>query len=210
MIKKIMNKAKEEKGNAVIILGLILIMVCLFVGGMLLDISKAHQMKSSYIDSATTAVQAGIRQQNSSGYLTAEAAAQAILVYENVARPSVIKPGYMSSCDNPRRVEINVYYMGDKFAKGAHKITINSSNVSPSDTIQNILTKAKLNGQSITPARKKYIEDGKYTGLEIELTESTPNVILPGATTISGLDGSNLKCQQLGIQAGASQYEEIR
>lgn len=210
MIKKIMNKAKEEKGNAVILLGLILIMVCLFVGGMLLDISKAQQMKSSYIDSATKAVQAGVSQQNSSGYLTAEAAAQAIIVYENVARPSVIKTGYMSSCDNPRNVEITVFYMGDKFAKGSHKVTINSSNVSPSDTIQNILTKAKLNGQAITPARKKYIEDGKYTGLEIELTESTPNVILPGATTISGLDGSNLKCQKIGIQAGASQYEEIR
>lgn len=206
MIKKIIKKSKEDKGNSVIVLGILLIMATLLVGGMLLDISKAYQMKSSYIDSARKATQAAIRHQNSAGFLKAEAAAEAILVYENIARPSVIKDGYMTSCDDNRNVVITIYFMEDGFTRGSHVVTINSNQVNESDTVDDIMGKMKINGAVASNQRRAAIEARRYTGVEMELNETTPNVILPGATTIAGLDADDLKCQTIGVKAGASQF----
>lgn len=200
MIKKFIKKSKEDKGNSIIVLGILLIMATLLVGGMLLDISKAYQMKSSYIDSARKATQAAVRHQNSAGFLKAEAAAEAILVYENVARPSVIKDGYMTSCDDNRNVLITIYFMEDEFTRGSHVVTINSNQVNESDTVDDIMGKMKINGAVAA------IEAKRYTGIEMELNETTPNVILPGATTIAGLNADDLKCQTIGVKAGASQF----
>lgn len=205
MIKKIIKKSKEDKGNSVIVLGILLIMATLLVGGMLLDISKAYQMKSSYIDSARKATQAAIRHQNSAGFLKAEAAAEAILVYENIARPSVIKDGYMTSCDDNRNVVITIYFMEDEFTRGSHVVTINSNQVNNSDTVDDIMGKMKING-AVASNQRAAIEAKRYTGIEMELNETTPNVILPGAVTISGLDPNDIKCQTIGVKAGASQF----
>lgn len=205
MIKKIIKKSKEDKGNSVIVLGILLIMATLLVGGMLLDISKAYQMKSSYIDSARKATQAAIRHQNSAGFLKAEAAAEAILVYENIARPSVIKDGYMTSCDDNRNVVITIYFMEDEFTRGSHVVTINSNQVNNTDTVDDIMGKMKING-AVASNQRAAIEAKRYTGIEMELNETTPNVILPGAVTISGLDPNDIKCQTIGVKAGASQF----
>lgn len=205
MIEKFIKKSKEDKGNSVIVLGILLIMATLLVGGMLLDISKAYQMKSSYIDSARKATQAAIRHQNSEGFLKAEAAAEAILVYENVARPSVIKDGYMTSCDDNRNVVITIYFMKDEFTRGSHVVTINSNQVNNSDTVDDIMGKMKING-AVASNQRAAIKAKKYTGIEMELNETTPNVILPGATTIAGLNADDLKCQTIGVKAGASQF----
>ena len=201
MINKFIEKSKKDGGNAAIVLGILLIMVTLLVGGMLLDISKAYQMKSSYVDSARKATQTAIRHQNTEGFLKAEAAAEAIRMYENVARPSVIRDGYMTSCEASRNVSITVYYMKDGFTRGTHSVTIDSNQISPSDSVDNIINKLGLSN-----AVRRNIEMARYTGIEMELNETTPNVILPGATTIAGLRGNDLKCQVIGIKAGASQF----
>lgn len=206
MFNYLKRKMKEDKGNAVIVLGFVLIMATLLVGGMLLDVSKAYQMKSSYHDSALKATQTAVRHQNSSGFLKAEAAAEAIRVYENVSRPSVIKEGYMSACSLPRNVKITVYFMKDEFTRGSHTITINSNQVNNHDSLDSILSKARVNGLTITNTRRNSIEAYKYTGIEMELYETTPNVLLPGALTISGSDGDDMRCQKIGVKAGASQY----
>ena len=52
MFTKLKQKIKNDKGNAVVVLGLMLIVVSLAVGGMMLDISKAYQFKSSYVEAA--------------------------------------------------------------------------------------------------------------------------------------------------------------
>lgn len=201
MINEFIKKAKKDNGNAVIVLGILLVMATLLVGGVLLDISKAYQMKSSYVDSARKATQTAIRHQNTEGFLKAEAAAEAIRMYENVARPSVIKDGYMTSCDENRNVSITVYYMKDGFTRGSHSVTINSNQISPGDTVDNIIHKLGLSNTV-----RRNIELAKYTGVEMELNENTPNVILPGATTIAGLNGNDLMCQVIGVKAGASQF----
>ena len=206
MVNKVIQKTKEDKGNAVIVLGILLVIATLLVGGMLLDISKAYQMKSSYIDSARKATQTAIKHQNSSGFLKAEAAAEAILVYENIARPSVIKDGYMTSCEDDRNVTITVYFMKDGFTRGDHVVTIDSNQVNESDNINNIIDKMKINDMPVSNQLRQAIESNKYTGIEMELNETTPNVILPGAVTISGLDPNDIKCQTIGVKAGASQF----
>lgn len=212
VINKIIKRSKEDKGNAVILLGLLLIMVTLLIGGMLLDISKAYQMKSAYVDSARKATQAAVSQQNSEGYLTAEAAVEAMRVYETVARPSVIKDGYMTQCKNEadpatgkRNVPITVYFMkrtSQGFVRGTHSITMNSRDIRTGDSLAILLNRA-----GVTNNTRKNIENSRYIGVEMELTESTPNVLLPRASAIAGTEsGVDLKCQMLGVKAGASQF----
>lgn len=195
----------EDKGNSIIVLGLMLIMATLIVGGMLLDVTKAYQMKSSYVDSARKATQTAIRHQNTEGYLMAEAAGEAFYFYEKVARPSIINEGYMSSCDTPRNVKLSVYFMDKDFNRGTHVATINSNQITTSDTYSSITSKMKVNGTTITPVLRSQIVNKKYKGVEMELTETTPNVILPGALTIAGLTKDDMKCQQIGVKSGASQ-----
>lgn len=205
MLKKIQKKIQEDNGNAVIVLGLMLIIATLLVGGMLLDVTKAHQMKNSYIDSARKATQTAIRHQNTEGYLIAEAAGEAFYFYEKLARPDIISDGYMSSCDDTRNIELSIYFMDENFERGSHVATIDSSQINNSDNYRSVTTKMRVNGQPLTPAIRAQIQNERYTGVEMELTESTPNVILPGATTLTGLDSENVRCQRIGVKAGASQ-----
>jgi len=210
MLSKVKGKISKDDGNAVIVLGIILIIAALLVGGMLLDISKAYQLKASYTESARKATQSGISQQNAGGYLKAEAAAEAVRVYETIARPASIKEGYMSSCSSNRNVLITITFMKEGFIPGSHVITINSNQVQdisdPNLSRQNIINKMRVNGQQMTASHRRAIENSQYTGIEMVLEESTPNVILPGATTLSGLDVDDLNCQKIGIKAGASQF----
>lgn len=214
MLNKIKQRSGKDDGNSIIILGIMLIMATLLIGGMLLDISKAFQMKSSYVDAARKAAQAGVREQNTQGFLKAEAAAEAIRVYENIARPSVIKDGYMSHCNKEsigRDVDITVYFMyggtnngyaDNTFVRGPHSITMNNKDVRPGDELSDLMTKLNLSYTT-----KIAIQDAKYKGIEIEVVEETPNVILPGASKISLTDNNiDFNCQLLGIREGASQY----
>lgn len=205
MINIIKKRMKEDSGNAVMVLGLILIIATLFVGGLLLDVTKAHQMKNSYVDSARKATQTAIRRQNTEGHLTIDAAGEAVYFYEKVARPSIIKDGYMSSCDENRNVQISIYFMDDNFNRGSHVATINSNQVYSSDNYKSIANKMRVNGNPLSSQLELDIQNAKYTGVEMELTETTPNVILPAAKKLSDITGEDSKCQKLGVKSGASQ-----
>ena len=206
----ISKRIKEDKGDAIIVLGILMIMVVLVIGAMLLDISKAFQMKSAYNDAAQKATQAAIMYTNSEGYLTAESIGETLRIYENVARPSTIKEGYMSFCPNEsdeRRVDIVITAMKDKdrFRPGKRYV-VNSSKIRPSDTADDIIRR-ELGFGRVGSRERKNFEDAKYIGIEMELYESTPNVILPSAAVIAGDDdGQSYDCQILGVRAGASQY----
>lgn len=205
MINIIKKRMKEDSGNAVMVLGLILIIATLFVGGLLLDVTKAHQMKNSYVDSARKATQTAIRRQNTEGHLTIDAAGEAVYFYEKVARPSIIKDGYMSSCDENRNVQISIYFMDDNFNRGSHVATISNNQVYNSDDYKSIANKMRVNGRPLSRQLELDIQNAKYTGVEMELTETTPNVILPTAKKLSDITGEDSKCQKLGIKSGASQ-----
>lgn len=202
------KKLKDDKGNAVMVLGIMLIIAVLAIGAMLLDISKAFQMKSAYNDAAQKAAQAAIMHTNQEGYLKAESIGEALNVYENIARPSTIKDGYMSFCSNTsnsRDVEIKIKAMKEDFRLGT-TYTVKSSRIRSSDTADDIIRR-ELGFGSIGSSARKNFENQKYVGIEIEMKESTPNIILPNTAVISGYnDGSNYKCQDLGVKAGASQY----
>ena len=197
----ITKKLKNDKGNAVIVLGIMLIVVVLTIGAMLLDITKAFQMKAAYNDAAQKAAQAAIMHTNQQGYLTANSIGEAVRVYENVARPATIKDGFMSSCDRPRSIDIKIYAMKDDFKRGQLYSIDDSSRVRISDTAEDITNRF------LSHIEINEFEGKKYTGIEIELQESTPNIILPNTSVIAGInDGKAYKCQELGIRAGASKY----
>ena len=80
MFRKIKDKTKNDDGNPMFVLGLMLIAVSLLVGGVMLDITKAYQFKTSYVEAAKKATQAGIRIQDSEGYLTSESIVETIRV----------------------------------------------------------------------------------------------------------------------------------
>lgn len=219
MLKKLYNRSKEDKGNGVLILGIMLIVSGLLIGGMMLDISKAYQLKATYVEAAKKATQAGIREQYSSGGLSEYAAAEAVRVYETVARPSVINDGYFSSCDGVDSGN------NKEFSNGIIKNPI----------IEIVFKDESVRGKDVTyrikrsdiPDVTKYdkVEDTQekilnrmdksgflrpsHTALEMRITESTPNVILPAAFSITkaGSDSvANITCQTLKIREGASTF----
>lgn len=192
------KRIKDDSGNGVVILGMLLIMSLLLVGGMMLDFTKAYQLKHAYVDSAKKATQSGVRYQDTKGYLTNLAGAEAVLSYETVMRPSVIGGGPLAYCGNAGRdVDITVTYKGEGFSSGP-KFDIKSSQVT--GDLKSIAAKMKI---------PENIENGGYTGLEMTVAEQTPNLVLPGALSINKISKSTvdkMKCQEIGVKAGASKF----
>lgn len=204
MFKKIKKRSKEDKGNAVIILGIMLIMALLLVGGLLLDVSKAYQLKSSYIDAARKATQAAVMEQRPDGYLRAEAAAAAILTYENITRPTVVnKDGYFSECEDYGENDVSLRIIFSKEGSGTSSLTVPRRNVSEYDTVASLTQKLGLaHGMN-----RDMVNNSRYTSIQLEVTEGTENVILPGTFSISQADeedAANMKCQQMEIGAKAN------
>lgn len=209
MINRIKQRSKEDKGNAVIILGLMLIMALLLVGGLLLDVSKAHQLKSSYIDSAKKATQTAIMEQTPDGYLKPTAAGAAILTYEKVNRPAIfgkendVDEGYFSRCEDygDNEVKLKATFVRDNGTSG-HSFVITRAGASSYNTAGTLTSRL-----GITNSIGRDIVNQKYTSIRLEVTEGTENVLLPGAFAITQADSEtavNMKCQQLDIAARAN------
>lgn len=205
MLKRIVRRSKEDNGNAVIILGLMLIMALLLVGGLLLDVSKAYQMKSSYIDAAKKATQTAIMEQSSDGFLRPESAGLLISTYENVTRPSVVnRDGYFSKCENyqDKDVSLEVWFTDEAGNSKRAGNPILRSNINHNDSTRQIIDKMGIIG-----ATKNKIINQKNTGITLKVTEGTENVILPGAFSITQSDtesATNMKCQKMEIAAKAN------
>lgn len=206
VISRIYKRVKSDSGDAVIVLGIMLMIVTIVIGGMLLDISKAFQLKSSYIEAAQKAAQAAIRYQNSEGFLEAEAAAEALRVYETVSKPSVIKEGYMSACKSASNSgEQIVPKINITFTEGSSSdysiVSIDSSLVNDGDEVDDILSKINYDSSKI--------KNGEFKGIKMEFYESTPNIILPKSSIIlTGRDdgAESVNCQQLGIRVKATVF----
>lgn len=197
-MSKMFNRRKSsDKGNAVMVLGIMLIAACLMVGGIMLDLTKAYQIKSSYIDAAKKATQAGAMEQNTDGFLSPNSVGRAVYVYEKVARPAVINPnGYFAKCSNypPEEVSLKITLRGKK--GDLVVATIPRTGVSGD-------YKAITNAY-VSDSMKGTIQKNKYEEILLEVEEGTENVILPGAFRINQskrAEVEDLKCQRLKIAA---------
>lgn len=197
MFNKLNRKRSNDQGNAVIVLGIMLIAACLMVGGIMLDLTKAYQIKSSYLDAAKKATQAGAMEQNTDGYLSPKSIGRTVYVYEKVARPSVINPdGFFAKCSNYPSEEVSL------------KITLRGKK---GDLVVATIPRTGVEGdyKQITDAyvsdsMKATIQKNKYEEILLELEEGTENVILPGAFRINQskkAEVQDLKCQKMKIAA---------
>lgn len=201
---KLKRRIKDERGNATIVLGILLITSLLLVGGLLLDISKAYQLKSSYVDAGKKATQAAVMKQSSEGFLLPEAAGEAILRYESIKNSSVIKKGSaLSKCSThgDDKVIYRVY-----FKKEGNSVDIFIGEI-PRTRV------AGKTAQGITdvliPNREdqKLIRTSGYKSIRLDVTEATQNVILPGAFTLTKApdgEAESMQCQLLNISARAN------
>lgn len=231
MFTKLRNKTKSDEGNPIFILGIILIAVSLLVGGIMLDLTKAYQFKSSYIEAAKKATQAGIRIQDSEGNLTTGAIVETIRVYETISRPSVMKvskDSYMSRCQvggkksgvyAPRDITIQLGTVSEdgsvRIGSEIENLNLDNMKYIRDNYIANpgAYSAQKINSEirSVFPEidkLKKQVASNQYNYIHMEIYESTPNTILPGAFAISGGNKDSILCQRLGVQASASQYIE--
>ena len=199
-MSKLLKRIKKNEGNAIAILGIMLIVSVLMVGGLMLDISKAFQMKASYVDAALKATQSAVRIQTTEGYLRPTAAAEAIRVYEQITRPSVINEGTLSKCGTVRSVDIEVWFNKNSMEEPIFVGSINSTAVGEFDTMETIYSNMTKGPNILT------IINGDYTAVELRLTESTPNVILPGVFKTTGatqVEVDGIMCQYIGVNAAA-------
>ena len=205
MFKKIKKRLKEDNGNAIVILGIMLIMALMLVGGLLLDFSKAYQVKSSYIDAAKKATQAAVQEQTTKGYLKPEAAGEAVRVYEQVTRPAVINPdGYFSKCEDYG--DQDVVLSIDFIDESGNKIHVGSIR---RDQVGSAETAASITNKMMSTSTKNHISGKNYIDVQLTLTEGTENVILPGAFKITQADSeraANMKCQKMDIAARANVF----
>lgn len=69
MLNKLRNRLNEDKGNAILIWGLMGVVIILLVAGFVVDLSKNFYLSHEYNNMANTAVMAGIRKQDGRGSL---------------------------------------------------------------------------------------------------------------------------------------------
>lgn len=206
MFKKLADKMKKDDGNATIILGIMMIVVIIVVGGLMLDFTKAHHLKSSYIDAAKKATQAATMEQDSRGFLTLNAVSTAVVTYEKVMRPSVINTdGYFSRCVDYDESDVTL------------KVILSNNNESKvfeirRDLIYNDNNNELSNQKILNQIRNEEsnVVRGRYTSVQLEVIEGTENSVLPVGFKIakSGTEEeiANIKCQKLGVSAKASTF----
>lgn len=197
------KKTKEDNGNAVIVLGILLIVSLILVGGLLLDISKAYQLKSSYTDAGKKATQTAIMKQDSKGHLTPEAAGEAIYVYENTTRKEVLKKdNFFSKCSTHGDNEV-IYKIYYKNEAGGELFVGQISRANATGSAKDI---AQYMGAN---SKKWDIKNGNYTSIRMDFTEATENVILPGAFSMTQAEEgavNSIKCQLMDVAARANVF----
>lgn len=198
---RILKRKDEDKGNAILILGFMLLGACLLVGGIMLDLTKSYQMKTSYVDAAKKATQAGIMEQTTEGYLKPEAVGRTIYTYENISSPAVVPRGsYFSKCKSygPSDVEI--------------KVTLR--NESGGEMLAGTIMRNEVSGdfREITNkvvGSRGEIASGKYNAVILEVQEGTENILLPTAFSITQSGkaaAAGMRCQKLNIAASAEVF----
>lgn len=215
MFRKLKKRTKNDEGNAVIMLGLMLIMALLIVGGLLLDVSKAYQIKSSYIDAARKATQAAVMEQSTTGHLKVEAAGAVVRIYEHITRPSVIntdEKGYFSRCVDYDESDVTLeIYMGKDDGSGKKDVSEKVGEIKRNQVGENDSDAQIVNKISWVGPIKNDIPSKKYTSIELVVTEGTQNVILPSAFKIAGNKGEKNfdSCQKMTIGAKANIFTEM-
>lgn len=211
-MKKLISRLKEDRGNSVIILGLIVIIALIVVGGTITDVSKAYQMKSSQTEAARKATQAGIRIQSSEGYLVEDSVLETVRVYNNITRPSVVNTDPNSST---KKSHFERCGSGNDLAPRILRVWLSKSG-RENDYYTEIIfdldkvnVSSKSNGQpqiskGQKPAGLSGIGGSGFDTMNINIVESTPNAILPLDSTISGKKFS--RCQRLPVKASASTF----
>lgn len=215
MFKKLTSKMKKDDGNATIILGILMIVVFIVVGGIMLDFTKAHHLKSSYIDAAKKSTQAATMEQDTRGYLTLNAVSTAVVTYEKVMRPSVINTdGYFSRCEDYDEGDVTLKVI---MSKGSSKNGPSSTFLIERNLIKND-TNNQVSAQKIInqiQGRANEVRTGRYTSIQLEIVEGTENSVLPVGFKIAKSGPrtqqeeekiANMKCQKLGISAKASTF----
>lgn len=215
MFKKLTNKIKKDDGNATIILGIMMIIVLIVVGGIMLDFTKAHHLKSSYIDAAKKSTQAATMEQDTRGFLTLNAVSTAVVTYEKVMRPSVVNTdGYFSRCEDYKEGDVTLKIVLSKGSvnNGPSSTFLIERNLIQNDN-NNQLSEQKIINQ--IQGRASEVRTGRYTSVQLEVVEGTENSVLPvgfkiakgGPRTQQEEDKiANMKCQKLGISAKASTF----
>lgn len=207
---KLKKRIKGDNGDAVIVLGLLLITSIILIGGLLLDISKAYQLKSSYVDAGKKATQSAIMNQDSQGHLLPQAAGEAIYNYESIKNETIVpKNSFFSKCSE-REDDKVVYkvYFGNENKVGESK---------GSDSLKGQISRAAIKGKTplditnmlFTTDDKNSIVNTGYTSIRIDFTESTENIILPRAFALtkgSKDDTQSIKCQLLDISVRANVF----
>lgn len=215
MKEKILKRIKNDKANAVIVLGLMLIAASLLVGGMLLDLSKAYQFKASYTEAAQKATQSGIRIQSTEGYLTYQSVLETIRVYEFIARPSIMKvDSTLSACGEPRKLSIILktedgrgeLQLPEVNLDNQRMLELRSSVIANTGAYNTESTMNEIDSIYGLMRFKSAIDRGKFNTIQVKIYEATPNFVLPGAIRATGENGDAMMCQKLGIAASASQF----
>ena len=216
MFSKIIKKMKKDNGDASFILGLMLILLLLLVGGILLDFSKAYQLKGAYVDSARKATQSAIMEQNSRGYLKETSIARAVITYENISRAySVNRDGVLAKCPNYGDAQVLLTVTLFDKSGDQRKFSINRANVPRLNNAidmspQQIKQAEKAVAEMIAPSlRQELKRSNGFRPIEIQLdvVEGTQNLILPAALTLNGANGNGAKCQMLTISEKATIFQ---
>lgn len=88
MLNRFNQRVKSDKGNAVLIMGLAIFGLILFLSVFIVDLAKNRYMQTNYTQMAQRAAQTGLKEQNSIGGLTPDAAKTVIYEYLEERNPN--------------------------------------------------------------------------------------------------------------------------
>lgn len=212
MISKFLKRKKEDNANGAFVLGLMLIMALMLVGAIMFDLSKAYQLKSSYINTARKAAQAAIMKQSTEGYLTYEAAGEAVKTYEMIRDTVINRGNSFSECVDEDSIIYKVSYVEVRDDKTERVVSGEVSRSAIDEISRNVnrdiskVAPKEISALMGIQPNDSRVHNGRFRELRIELEEGTENIMLPGAFKInqSGDEAANrMKCQKLSIASKA-------
>lgn len=188
----LLRKAKDDKGNAVVIWGLFLTLMILVTAVLIVDLAKAMYVKNVYASYARKAAQTAVKEQDFVGGLKFESAQKAVDEYLKQRDGGVNTrdtASHSTTCDKKGKYPIIKIQYDNKRAKGAISPIYSSVNRSAIDI----------------PKYNDFFKN-QYNTIEVNITDTTDNYFMG----IFGTPCAEIHVKASGITSSSTDENELQ
>lgn len=186
------SRVKTDKGNAVVIWGIFILIMILVCAVLIVDLAKAMYVKNVYSSYARKAVQTAVKEQDYVGGLKFESAQKVIdeyMIQRNGGKNTREAAAFSSNCDKTGKYPI---------------IEIRYDNKRAKDAISPVYT--SVNGSKVSIPKLNDFFKSQYNTIEVNITDVTDNYFMG----IFGVPCGEIHIRASGITAASSDDDDLK